>query len=191
MYVSEYLSIIWGCDVMRENDLRTIKTKRAIHDTFLKLIKRKPIDKITVTELAKEAYISKGTFYLHYQDIFQLYESMVLSSFQIGFREFDGYSMLIEAPPKFLQAFQNQIYHGDSELKILLQPSEIKNYQIVIIDMLIQETYAKGVFEQTTDNDIRLKALFGAMLTILPNYDAEQGTVETVFSKMAEAIFHK
>lgn len=173
---------------MRENDLRVIKTRKAIHDTFLKLIKRKPVDKITVTELAKEAYISKGTFYLHYQDIPQLYEQMIFSAFHTSFREFGAYSLLLENPAGFLQKFQNQVYHSDNELKILLRSNDVKNYQVVIIDMLVQETYARGILEQTLDNDVRLEALFGAMLTILPNYDKAQKSIEMVFSKIAGAI---
>ncbi|NBI91195.1 TetR/AcrR family transcriptional regulator [Lachnospiraceae bacterium] len=176
---------------MRENDLRVIKTRKAIHDTFLMLIKRKPVDKITVTELAREAYISKGTFYLHYQDIPQLYEHMIFSAFQVGFRKFDAYSLLLENPAGFLETFQNQIYHSNSELKTLLQPGEVKNYQVVIIDMLVQETYARGIFTQSTENDVCLTALFGAMLTIMPNYDKAQKTVEAVFAKMTNAILMK
>lgn len=51
-------------------DLRIVKTKRAIQTNFLELLSHKPIDKVSVTELVKKAEISKGTFYLHYLDIY-------------------------------------------------------------------------------------------------------------------------
>lgn len=43
----------------------------------MELIIKIPVHKITVTELAKKAEISKGTFYLHYLDIFDLYNKLV------------------------------------------------------------------------------------------------------------------
>ncbi|MGL4662880.1 MAG: TetR/AcrR family transcriptional regulator [Culicoidibacterales bacterium] len=55
-------------------DLRVIKTKKAIHDAFLLLIKTKEYEKITVQDIAKEAMINRNTFYLHYVDKFDLME---------------------------------------------------------------------------------------------------------------------
>lgn len=60
------------------NDLRVIKTKENIKSAFWDLIKEKPVEKITVTELAKNAKINKGTFYLHYADIYELYEDTIM-----------------------------------------------------------------------------------------------------------------
>lgn len=57
-------------------DLRKKKTLRAISNAFLQLRARKPLEKITVTELCQIAEISKATFYLHYQDIFDLSEKL-------------------------------------------------------------------------------------------------------------------
>ena len=58
-------------------DQREIKTKRAIKNAFLMLRAQKPIEKITIRELAALAEISKATFYLHYQDIYDLSEQIV------------------------------------------------------------------------------------------------------------------
>ena len=46
----------------QKSDLRVTKTRRLIKATFLELVQAKPVQKITVTELAKRAEISKGTF---------------------------------------------------------------------------------------------------------------------------------
>ncbi|WP_425524836.1 TetR/AcrR family transcriptional regulator [Bacillus atrophaeus] len=57
-------------------DRRSIKTKSAIKHAFLKLLHEKEINKITVSDLSKKADISRGTFYLHYKDVFDLYEQI-------------------------------------------------------------------------------------------------------------------
>ncbi len=57
-------------------DLRSERTKRSITNAFLELRKQKPIEKITVKELAELAYINKATFYTHYHDIYDLADQM-------------------------------------------------------------------------------------------------------------------
>ncbi|MBU8677705.1 TetR/AcrR family transcriptional regulator [Bacillus subtilis] len=63
-------------------DRRSIKTKSAIKHAFLELLQEKEINKITVSELSKEADIGRGTFYLHYKDVFELYEQIEDEIFQ-------------------------------------------------------------------------------------------------------------
>lgn len=50
-------------------DRRVQKTKAAIREAFLSLLKKKRAEEITVTELAQEANIERKTFYLHYNNI--------------------------------------------------------------------------------------------------------------------------
>lgn len=57
---------------MFEMDLREKKTRRNIKNAFLQLRAHKSLERITIKELAELAEISKGTFYLHYKDIFDL-----------------------------------------------------------------------------------------------------------------------
>ena len=57
-------------------DMRVEKTRRNIINAFLQLRARKPLEKITVKELAALAEINKATFYLHYHDIYELSESL-------------------------------------------------------------------------------------------------------------------
>lgn len=53
-------------------DLRVQKTRNSIFNAFVELRANKPLEKITVRELAENAQISKQTFYLHYKDIYDL-----------------------------------------------------------------------------------------------------------------------
>jgi len=57
-------------------DLREKKTERSIKNAFLELRAKRAIEKITVKELIEKAEISKGTFYLHYADIYALSEAI-------------------------------------------------------------------------------------------------------------------
>ena len=57
-------------------DLRTERTRRSIVNAFLELRVRKPIEKISIKELAELACINKATFYSHYHDIYDLSEQL-------------------------------------------------------------------------------------------------------------------
>lgn len=57
-------------------DLRSVKTRRLIKQTFLELIKEKGYQHITVTDIAARALINRKTFYFHYETIEELYGEM-------------------------------------------------------------------------------------------------------------------
>lgn len=53
-------------------DLRAKKTRNSIINAFLELRSKKPLEKITIKELSELAMINKATFYLHFEDIYDL-----------------------------------------------------------------------------------------------------------------------
>lgn len=54
-------------------DRRSERSKKQIKRAFLDLLKEKPLAKISVSEIAEQADIGRGTFYLHYTDVYDLY----------------------------------------------------------------------------------------------------------------------
>ncbi len=56
----------------KKEDQRSILTKRLIKESFAKLLKDYPCDKISVSKLCEKAEINRGTFYLYYKDIYDL-----------------------------------------------------------------------------------------------------------------------
>ncbi len=58
------------------------ETKQKIKGTFLKLLKEKKANQITVTEICRGAQIHRTTFYGHYEDIPSLYQEMVGEMYQ-------------------------------------------------------------------------------------------------------------
>ncbi len=57
-------------------DRRNEKTEKIIKDTFLNLLKTKNLNKISVAEISRQANLGRGTFYLHYTDVYDLYENI-------------------------------------------------------------------------------------------------------------------
>lgn len=60
---------------MKKQYRNSIRSQTIIKKTFIELLKQKPANKITVTDIINKADISSGTFYLHFQDTIDLLES--------------------------------------------------------------------------------------------------------------------
>ena len=55
-------------------DRRVRKTKKQLRECLTRLLKEKKVQDITVRELTDMADLNRGTFYLHYRDVFDLLE---------------------------------------------------------------------------------------------------------------------
>ena len=53
-------------------DRRVARTKKLIVDAFLKLLKKKGFEKVTIQDIADAADVNRGTVYLHFQDKYDL-----------------------------------------------------------------------------------------------------------------------
>ncbi len=56
-------------------------TKRAIINTFFKMLEERPLNKITVTDIVKECGINRNSFYYHYEDIPSLVKDWMRTEF--------------------------------------------------------------------------------------------------------------
>ena len=89
-------------------DRREARTLGMIREAFLDLLKKKPIEKISIGELCEKANVHRSTFYRHYTDIYALMDCIyddayheIFTSFastlQRGTYDFDhiGYNMIL------------------------------------------------------------------------------------------------
>ena len=63
--------------VKRKTDRRTIYTCSVIKEAVLDLLSEKDFYQITVTDICKQAEISRGTFYLHFDNISQIVDELI------------------------------------------------------------------------------------------------------------------
>ncbi len=74
---------------MKTGDHRTRVTKMLIRKAFTDLLQTKPIQNISIKELCAKAGINRGTFYMHYSDIYDLQhrlEEEMMADFQEAMR---------------------------------------------------------------------------------------------------------
>ncbi len=64
-------------------DRRTRYSKRMIRESLYELMKEKPINKISVTEICKKADVNRSTFYSYYTDIYDLHQKITEEFFSV------------------------------------------------------------------------------------------------------------
>ena len=61
----------------KKTDLRVIKTKNAIYDALINLLKDNLFEEIKVSDICKTALINRSTFYAHFEDKYDLVMSLI------------------------------------------------------------------------------------------------------------------
>ena len=144
----------------------------------MELIMMKPVNKITVTELAERAEISKGTFYLHYLDIYDLYNRLVEEVANKIAESFNPYPDLFTAPETFVRTF---MFAQNSQFTVSLTPAQRKilseknikfsdNYPSCFIDAFKTQIYKVGKLVPCLENDMKIEFLITGMLSIIIKY---------------------
>ena len=85
-------------------DKRVMKTRRAIHNAMTRLLTLKPIEEITVTELADAAEINRKTFYNYYNSVYMVAEEMedeIVERFEETLRSIDFETLLKDPQTTF------------------------------------------------------------------------------------------
>lgn len=59
-----------------KEDLRARRTKHMIREAFLELLESYSLDEITIKQITDKAFCNRNTFYLHYQDKYDLIDQM-------------------------------------------------------------------------------------------------------------------
>ena len=62
---------------LNKNDLRVKKTKNALYNTLMELMKTKSFEEIKVSDICNEALINRSTFYAHYNDKYELLKDAI------------------------------------------------------------------------------------------------------------------
>lgn len=89
-------------------------TKKAIVDTFVKLLNEQSFDKITVTDIVNECGINRNTFYYYYQDMYALVDELFRYETQRMIDEHREYATWVEGfleATSFMRENKTAIYH--------------------------------------------------------------------------------
>ncbi|WP_456265682.1 MULTISPECIES: TetR/AcrR family transcriptional regulator [unclassified Bacillus (in: firmicutes)] len=171
-------------------DRRTIKTKRAIRESFLELLKEKDVQQITVSELSRKADLGRGTFYLHYQDVFDLYEQLEKELFdQLGrlydesFPSQDPLDML-----SFLNKTTEYLKENQYMLTLFVKPNGPTTNQFkAIFKEKIMKEWQLDQRPITANEQIEASFVVSGVVGVLEEWIHEEMTIDT--GKLAHKLY--
>ncbi len=90
----------------RKLNRNALRSKRLIRQAFISLIKKKPADRITITDIVNEANINRATFYAHYsclKDLIDEIEKEVIDKLMDLLEDFKLENFFSNPAPLLLQ----------------------------------------------------------------------------------------
>ncbi|MFU1769335.1 TetR/AcrR family transcriptional regulator [Mammaliicoccus sciuri] len=92
-------------------DRRVRKSKRAIKQAFIQLLKENNLDRITIQQISDIADVNRGTFYLNYEDKYALLDEMENEQIEKikGFVDIRKMDLSTKTSDRFIEDFANKI----------------------------------------------------------------------------------
>ena len=137
-----------------------LRTKAAIREAFLSLLNERPLDKISVKDIAERSAVNRNTFYYYYADIYALVEEIFQMETEQFLEKLRGYESWEEAfleATAFAAANRRAVYHlFSSDNRDILE----HYYHKVTIAAIT--AYVRGQAEglDVEEEDIRILAEF-------------------------------
>ena len=158
---------------MKKQDLRIIKTKNALYQALLDLMKDKEFEEIKVSDICNKALVNRSTFYAHFEDKYELLSTYIgdlKDSLALELKKNKNINSTKEYYIEMIKLFLNHIEEKkDSYLAIA-----INNRNSILTDMLydvidhdiISRLDSDEKFDGKIPNTIIAKFYLGAVVNI-------------------------
>lgn len=178
----------------KKKDLRIIKTERAIYATLIKLLRTKELEKITVSELAEKAEINKATFYLHYSDIYSLYQEALSKHVTEMIEELGLTNYMFSDPEKFSRILVQDFFDHD---KMADDPFfHDRNYKYNrtiswhICNAFMKQAMALNILPDSPENRLNLEFFFTGIAFLRHEHaDSENELIIQVIADSIRKLF--
>lgn len=135
-------------------------TKRALEESLKRMLLKKPLDKITISDIAEDCGINRMTFYYHFKDIYDLVE---WSCVEDAAKALNGKKTYETWQQGFLQIFQAVLENRPFILNVYHSVSreQVETYLYTLTyDLLIGVIEEKAAGRNVSDSDKKFIADF-------------------------------
>lgn len=178
---------------MRHEDTRTRFTKTVLKEALLKILKEKPISKVTIKEICETAHINRGTFYLHYNEPNDLLREIEKDFWRENMAFFDTY-MKNDNPEQLIMLFAAMLKNRELSMILFGEhgapqfSTRIKNVQK---DIVLNEWQREFPDYRREDLDFVYEFLYsGAVRLILNWIENDSGITPDELGKRLDILGH-
>lgn len=169
---------------MEENtDLRTIRTRKFIIDSFIDLLEKKDFNSITISAITKGAMINRATFYRHFLDKYDLLEKVIkedlmanvleeLSTINQEFSE-EMLASLFLSITKFHLSLSNRCQKSYHDMSVNIEAIMKKELEQILLQSL-EKKYPDG-----NDDKLRMLATMLSWMVCGASVDWEENSLQS------------
>ena len=130
-------------------DRRKLYTRKVIKEAFMELKKIKAFNEITITELCKEADVSRGTFYLHYHNTMDVLDEIMEDALDqtLETPEFQNLDLGYDYADPFVD--------NKCKLPLCEMIRASTKYQAIFLDDSLTDYVAGKIIDAHSDNFVR------------------------------------
>lgn len=132
---------------MRKTDRRTLYTIKVIKDALISLVDKEPYAKITVTQLCREADITRSTFYLHFNNVTDVLNQVLDDALMISQDQSNDLPLASEVSLDFLK-------QNESLLPTCQRIADSNKYRALLMDPDLSEYIIGRIAQHERDKAI-------------------------------------
>ena len=174
----------------------SIRSKNLIKKALAKLIHEKDIGKITVSDIIREADISRGTFYAHYSDVHAVVEQIEAEEMKnlIDFVERFGFEKLVTDVDEFIENICIYMSRDVEYYRMIAQSNILNNFLWRLVNVYYENllAYTMNILNATNRDEAELYIIYitsGAKTIILSWLNGEiNGTPAEIGQRLGKLI---
>ena len=174
----------------------SIRSKYLIKKALAKLVHEKDIGKITVSDIIREADISRGTFYAHYSDVHAVVEQIEAEEMKnlIDFVERFGFEKLVTEVDEFIENICIYMSRDVEYYRMIAQSNILNNFLWRLVNVYYENLleYTMNILYATNRDEAELYIIYitsGAKTIILSWLNGEiNGTPAEIGQRLGKLI---
>lgn len=145
--------------MLKKTDCRTIHTKNRIKQVLLQQMETTAFHKITVTEICKASQINRGTFYLHYCDLYAVLDELIEEALREE-NEINPYQCSLNAEHYQCPYGLCDKIHSHPEYGVIFFDCSLQSIVIEKIAAQSKEKYVHSLCQQLSLSNADAEAIF-------------------------------
>jgi AcrR family transcriptional regulator len=163
---------------MPKTDARVRYTQRVLKESFLTLLREKPVNRITVKEVCELAELNRATFYAHFSDCFALMEQIEQELIEAFARSLE----LLDAcdVSALIEAIYAMVEQNEEACRVLIFNGASPSVLGRMIELAREESIRSWRTQLRNASDEELEMLYvhlsnGLMHVVVGGYDRYRG----------------
>lgn len=156
------------------------RSRKMIRTAFAKLMLEKAVDRITVTDIVKEADLNRGTFYAHYQnpsDVLIEIENEIMDNL-LEFLSEVSYENFFQNPFPVIIKINHYLQEDIEYFKILIQSSDVEQFlnrfkRLLVSYMERDENISKNI-KDTKEFEVTIYFIAGGVIELYKRWFHEE-----------------